>query len=247
MTTILGAAASGLVHNQAVMDVVANNLANVNTAGYKKVRALAEGAPTANAAPDGSRLGVATTTRDLLFGAGAFLAGSGPLHFALTDDSFLVVRDLDGGPAYTRLGALELDAEGNVTVQGGRLLEPPVALPPDVMAPAIDAAGQITATDAAGVRQVYGQVAVARFTNPQGLERRGAGLYRPTVNSGSITTGTPGDGAFGALNPGVVEGSNVDLAEELAAMLVAQRAYQASARTFSVGDQMLALATNLTR
>ncbi|MCC6381744.1 MAG: flagellar hook basal-body protein [Dehalococcoidia bacterium] len=247
MTTILGAAASGLVHNQAVMDVVANNLANVNTAGYKKVRALAEGAPTPGLSPQQTRLGVAATTRDLLFSAGALLPGAGPLHFAFTDDSFLVVHERDGALAYTRVGALELDGEGNVTAQGGRLLEPPATLPAGVTAPAIDAAGQITALDAAGVRQLYGQVTVARFENPQGLGQLGEGLYAPTVNSGPPTSGTPGDGSFGPLNAGVVEGSNVELAEEFAAMLVAQRAYQASARTFSVGDQMLALATNLTR
>ncbi|MBI2764424.1 MAG: flagellar hook-basal body protein [Chloroflexi bacterium] len=247
MTTILGAAASGMAYNQNVLDVVANNLANVNTAGFKAVRALAEGTPNADYETGGGRLGVSGTTFDPIFRAGAPQDTGDRLHFAISDDSFFRVQDADGSIAYTRFGALTADAAGNVTAFRGRFLVPPVTVPEGLSSPAVDQSGAITATDDTGAVQVIGQVGVVRFVNPQGLEELGDGLYRETVNSGALTEGIPGDGSFATIRPGSIESSNVDAAQEFTSMLIAQRAYQASARTFSVGDQMLSVATNLTR
>lgn len=245
MTTILGAAASGLVHNQNVMDVVANNIANVNTFAFKRTRALAEGRPDAAATADTMRMGVAETTRDLVFDNSAVQPTDDPLHFAIQDDAFFRVHDLDGSVAYTRFGQLSADSAGNITAYGGRFPEPPVIVPEGLHHPAIGQNGEITAEDDAGNRQVIGQLALVRFTNPQALQTLGDGLYRETVNTGAITEGQPGDGSFGAVLPGTLEGSNVDVAEEFTNMIIAQRAYQASAKTFSIGDEMLAVAAGL--
>jgi len=246
MTTILGAAASGMQHHAQVIDAVAHNLANVNTAAFKKTRALNEGAPSTTAEPGSPRMGVALTALDVIPAQGAVQQTGDPLHFALQDGSYFRVRDFDGSLAYTRLGALGVDGAGNVLAYGGRFLEPPITLPTGSRQPAIDEFGVVTAIDTDGARQEVGRVGLVRFTNPQGLEETGDGLYRESANSGALTEGTPGADGFSTLLTGVLEGSNVDIAEEFTTMLIAQRAYQASAKTFSVGDQMLAIATNLT-
>jgi flagellar basal-body rod protein FlgG len=247
MTTILAAAASGMVYGQNVLDVVGNNLANVNTFGFKKSRAVAEGRPDALATPDTMRMGVADTTQDLIFSAAAPQTTGDPLHFSIQDDTFFRVSDIDGSTAYTRFGALGLDSAGNITAFHGRLLQPPLTLPAGLSNPAIGSNGEITAIDANGAAQAVGQITLVRFTNPQGLLALGDGLYRETVNTGQTTEGTPGSDGFAQVTTGALEGSNVDVAEEFTTMILAQRAYQAAAKTYSVGDEMLSVATNLTR
>ena len=207
---------------------------------------MAEGRPDATATPDTSRLGVADTTRDIIFTGAAAQMTDDPLQFAIQDDTFFRVRDIDGTAAFTRFGKLSADAAGNITAFHGRFLDPPVTLPDGMTQPSIDQAGVITAVDPDGVHQTIGQLTMVRFTNAQGLETMGEGLYRETVNSGSQVEGLPGSSGFSALMPGALEGSNVDIAEEFTNMIIAQRAYQACAKTFSVGDAMLDLATKLT-
>jgi len=247
MTTILGASVSGMIQNQTLMDTVANNLANVNTFAFKKSRTLAEGVPDNSMASDSSRLGVAQTTTDLVFNPAAVQTTSDKLQFSVQDDTFFPVQDTDGSTAYTRLGDLTSDGAGNITATGGRFLQPPVQVPTGMTSPAIDANGVITAIDSSGTAQPIGQVTLTRFTNPQGLLALGSGLYRATVNTGATTTGTPGSPGFATIMPGTLEGSNVDAAEEFTNMLIAQRAYQASLKSFTIGDEMLQVATNLTK
>jgi len=246
MTTILGASVSGMIQNQTVMDSVANNLANVNTFAFKKTRTLAEGVPDNTAAADGSRLGVAQTTTDLIFNPAAVQRTDDNLQFSIQDDTFFPVQDTDGSTVYTRLGDLSSDGAGNITAIGGRLLQSPVQVPAGMTSPAIDANGVITAIDSTGTAQPIGQITLTRFTNAQGLQAVGSGLYRDTVNTGATTTGTPGSPGFATIMPGTLEGSNVDTAEEFTNMLIAQRAYQASLKSFTIGDEMLQVATNLT-
>lgn len=247
MPTILGAAASGMSHNQQVLDVVGHNLANVNSAAFKKVRPMAEGVPDPTQTPTSTRLGVAQTTKDFIFQVGIQERTEQPLHFAINDDAFFQVQDFDGSTVFTRFGALGVDADGNVTAFRGRFLEPPVTVPDGLVDTRIDAAGVITAADETGSRQEIGRISLFRFGNPQGLEALGDGLFRETANSGEVVAGEPGDGTFQPIAVGAIEGSNVNMAEEFTNMLIAQRAYQACAKTFSIGDQMLQLATNLTQ
>jgi len=251
MPTILAAAASGLIHNQDVLDTVAHNLANVNTAGFKAFRALHEGRPEPPAGPDTGRLGVAATTRDLLLDSAALLASDSPLHAAIQDNAFFIVRGEDGEPLYTRYGGFQLDAEGTLVDYGGRIIPgadgQPLRLPAGWTGPALDASGNLTALDENGERQEIGRLQVARFANPAALEIVGGGFYRPTANTGELLVGAPGDEGFAPLRTGTLESSNVDMAQEFVAMVVAQRAYSACARTFAVGDAMLELATRINR
>lgn len=247
MPNILGAAASGMVHNQDVLDVVGHNIANVNSYAYKKFRPLHEGIPTPQVDPDAGRLGVAETTRDLVFSQAATQITENPLHFAIEDDAFLRVQDFDGRIVYTRFGGLESDVAGNILAFKGRGLEPAIQMPEGWTQPAVDQFGIVSAIDETGARQEIGQVTLAKFRNPQALETLGDGLYEDTANTGEITVGAAGSEGFAALRPGALEGSNVDVAEEFTNMIIAQRAYTACAKTFSVGDEMLALATKITQ
>ncbi|MEO8538505.1 MAG: flagellar hook basal-body protein [bacterium] len=247
MPTILGAAASGMAHNQNKLDVIGHNVANVNSYAFKKFRALHEGLAQPQVDPDAGRLGVAETTRDLIFSQAATQVTENPLHFAIEDDSFLRVQDPSGRIVYTRFGGLEADQDGNISAFHGRPLEPPIQMPPGWILPAVDQFGSVSAVDETGVRQDLGQVTLAKFRNPQALEILGDGMYADTANTGEITVGTAGVEGFAALRPGALEGSNVDIAEEFTNMIVAQRAYTACAKTFSVGDEMLALATKITQ
>lgn len=247
MPTILGAAASGLSHNQNKLDVIGHNIANVNTYAYKKFRPLHEGLPDPQAEPEGGRLGVAETTRDLVFSQAATLITENPLHFAIEDDAFLRVQDFDGRTVYTRYGGLEADVDGNILAFRGRQLEPPIQLPAGWILPQVDQSGTVSAVAENGARQEVGQLSLAKFRNPQGLEILGDGLYADSANTGNITVGIAGTEGFAALRPGALEGSNVDVAEEFTNMIIAQRAYSACAKTFGVGDEMLALATNITQ
>jgi flagellar hook protein FlgE len=246
VTTILGAAVSGIQHSSNVIDTVAHNLANASTAGFRKTRALGEGTPATAGEPGTPRLGVALTTYDVVQAPGSPLASENALHFTITDDAFFRVRDAAGGVVFTRAGALGVDAAGNVTAGDGLLLEPPLAVPAGFTSPAIDETGMVSALDGTGAREAVGRLSFVRFTNPAALEQLGSGLYGQTVNSGAPVDVMPGAGSVAALLPGTLESSNVDLAEEFTTMLIAQRAYQANVKAFSVGDQMLAIATKLT-
>ena len=251
MPTILGAAASGMVHNQNVLDAVGHNLANVNTAAFKKYRAIHEGQIDPAQEPEGGRLGAARTTIDMVLDPASLQPTGNPLHMAIEDRAFLRVEDLDGAIVYTRYGGLDTDTDGTLLAFGGRtvpdaLSGEPITIPAGWTSAAIDQTGGISAVDPDGNRQTVGQVTLASFSNPQGLEVLGDGLYRDTPNCGELTVGTPASEGFAALRPGSLESSNVDMAEEFTAMLIAQRAYSACAKTFSIGDEMLALATNIT-
>lgn len=247
MTTILAAAASGMVHNQMVLDTVGDNLANVQSAAFKRTRIVAEGRPDATRTPEMSRLGVSESTLDPIFEVGSAQMTGDELHFMLNDDSFFRVRDFDGGVAYTRLGKLSADYLGQITAFRGRELDPPIVTEPGMTAFAVDANGVLTGRTQDGTIETLGQIGLVRFMNPAGLDSLGDGLYRESVNSGATTEGFPGDGAFATVTPGALEASNVDMAHEFTEMILAQRAYQASVRAFSVGDSMLATATDLTR
>lgn len=245
MNSILGAAAAGMQHHATMLDVVANNLANANTGGFLASRVVAEGAP--NATGEGARSGVSQTTIDRVMAAGSFQPTQDPLHVAVQDDAFFRLQDLDGTIAYTRFGGFSIDASRSLILQGGRQLDPPVAIPDDHTSPSIDAAGVVSAVDPTGIRVELARIPLVRFGNPRGLESLGSGLYRQTVNAGVAVQSTPGDDGFATLAPGVLESSNVELATEFTNMLIAQRAYQANVRAFSIGDEMLAIATDLTR
>ena len=242
MPTILGAAASGMT-----LDVISHNVANANAFAFKKFRPLHEGIPSPELDPDAGRLGVAETTSDLVFSQAMTQITDNPLNFAIEDDAFLRVREWEATLIYSHWGGPGAAAEGNDSSYKAPSQKPPIAMPPLWTQPEVDPAGNVTALDVDGIRQQLGQLSFARFRNPQGLQVLGEGLYADTANTGEITVGPAGTEGFAALRPGALEGSNVDMAEEFTNMIIAQRAYSACAKTFSVGDQMLAIATNITQ
>lgn len=252
MPTILGASTSGMAHMQTALDVVAHNLANLDTAGFKKYRAIHEGVPDPLATPEGGRLGIGQTTTDLVFSPASLMVTESPLNFAIEDDSFLRVTDYDGETLYTRYGGLDVDVNGTLLAFGARPVPDietgePITVPELWTQVAIDPSGTVSAVNLEGERVDIGQVAMVKFTNAQGLEVAGEGYYRPGPNAGDILIGPAASEGFAALRPGALESSNVDMAEEITNMLIAQRTYSACAKTFAVGDEMLAIATRITQ
>jgi len=237
---------------QTALDVVAHNLSNMQTAGYKKYRAVHEGVPDPLAHPEGGRLGVGQTTSDLVFSPASVIVTESPMNFAIEDGSFMQVTDYDGATLYTRYGGLDVDVNGTVLAFGARAVPDlatgePITVPPLWTSVAIDQAGVVSALNLEGERVDVGQVAMVSFTNPKGLEMVGEGYYRLGANAGEVVIGPAASEGFAALRPGALESSNVDMAEEITNMLIAQRTYSACAKTFAVGDEMLAMATNITR
>lgn len=246
MTTPLAAAASGMQHYQAVIDVIGNNLANANTEAFKVSRALAQGAPDVQDPEEPARLGVSTTTVDVLFAPGTFVPTGSPLDFAINDGAFFRVEAQDGAVLLTRRGALGSGHGGVVATVDGFPLVPRIDVPEGYERLQVDEAGIVTAESPAGIREELGRITLVRVPNPGSLEAAGAGMYRPTGNSGALVEGFPAEAGFAPLAVGVREASNAAVAQELTNLVIALRAYQASARAFSVGDQMIASTTELT-
>ncbi len=246
MTTILGASASGMMAAQRTVDSIGSNIANSQSTAYKRERLLAEGMPDPVQDPQRARLGVSVTESDLIFAVGTAVATGDPLNFAINDDAYYRVTTNSGETAYTRNGNLGVDPAGQVTLFGQQL-DPPIAVPPGARAVQVGSDGNITAVDQQGNTLQAGEITLFRFSNPKGLRDIGGGLYTESANSGDIFGGRPGVGEFDALLTGFLEGSNVDIADEMTQMMIAQRIYTANAKSFSIGDDMLRIATQITR
>lgn len=242
--------ASGLVSQQREIDVVANNVANLQSVGYKRRRVefrdLAyRPAPAIDGAAGQERIaagrqgqGVEVSATTLILAPGQLSATGNPLDVALEGPGFLRVLLPSGETAYTRDGQLGLDAEGRLTTAGGHLIAPEVALPPGSRLAGIDELGRVSAlADGEESPRVVGQIALARFPNPEGLQSVGGSLFAPTVASGEPIVGEPGSAGFAVLRPGELEESNVEVGEELTRLIRAQRAYQLSASTIRAWDE----------
>lgn len=262
MMRALHTATTGLIGQQLNLDVVANNLANVNTTGFKKGRAdfqellyqtlQVAGAetPLGTQQPTGIQvgLGVKTMSTQRLFTQGSLQSTGNPLDMAIEGDGFFQVVRENGEIAYTRSGVFQRDSLGNIVTSAGLPLEPAVTIPEDTVQITISSSGVISvlAGGAATPTQV-GQVQLARFANPTGLTSLGGNLLAPTAASGEPVVGTPGDGAFGSVSQEFIEGSNVNIAEELVNMIVGQRAYEINSKAVQAADEMLQVAANLRR
>lgn len=257
---IFRSAVTGVRAQQVALDVLANNLANVSTTGYKgaradfrdllyeRLRAGRVGDPTAPANPaevgGGARADVITR----LFSQGALQETGRVLDLAIQGDGFFQVRTAGGQTAYTRDGAVQIDATGRLTTGAGDLIDPPVTLPEDLESLYIDQNGAIRGTRAGGAGELtLGQIQLARFTNPAGLSAVGGNLFVATANSGAPQTGNPGVNGSGTLASGYLEASNVDVGAEMTAMVQAQRAYQLNLKAVQTLDEMTGQALQLRR
>jgi flagellar basal-body rod protein FlgG len=262
MMRALWSAASGMVAQQLNVDTIANNLANVNTAGYKRQRVDFEdlmyqtmrtaGTPVAQGIqlPTGIQVGLgaraAATTK--IFDQGTFQQTGNALDLVIEGDGFFQISTPNGELAYTRAGAFKLDSSGNIVTPDGYQLEPAITIPPNAQSISVGADGTVSVTIAGQTApQSIGQITVARFANPAGLSSTGHSLFSPTAGSGNADVGAPGKDGRGFVAQGVLELSNVQVVEEMVNMITAQRAYEANSQAIKVADEMLQTANNARR
>jgi flagellar basal-body rod protein FlgG len=253
-------AATGMAAQETQLEGVSNNIANVNTTGYKRQRVefqdllyqTVRGAGTRTTettrSPTGIQLGsgvrVAGTSRT--FSQGNILVTNNPLDVAIEGSGFFVVQQSDGTPAYTRAGALQKDSQGQLVTAEGHQIDPPIVIPLDATSITIGADGTVSAVmngQAAPVE--VGQLTIANFINPAGLAAQGRNLFVATTASGEPQTGAPGGDGRGALLQGALERANVDVVEEMIGMISAQRAYEVNTKVVTTADEMLRAATQM--
>jgi flagellar basal-body rod protein FlgG len=254
----LWVAKSGLDAQQTRMAVIANNLANVNTTGFKKSRAIFEdlvyqnirqvGAQSTQNTqlPSGLQLGtgVRTVATEKLHTQGNIQQTENSLDIAVNGRGFLQILMPNGDINYTRDGSLKLDSTGQLVTSGGLPLEPSITVPNDAISVTIGRDGTVSALQPGNATPVQvGQIQTADFINPTGLEPVGENLYRESVASGSPVLGTPGEQEYGPLLQGSLETSNVNVVEELVNMIETQRAYEMNSKAISTTDQMLSFVT----
>lgn len=253
-------ASTGMSAQQTQLESISNNIANVNTNGFKKqridfqdllyqtVRAAGAETTATTRSPTGLQLGsgvrVVGTAR--IQSQGNTLVTNNPLDVAIEGEGFFVVQQHDGTPAYTRAGALQKDAQGQLVTPEGLPLDPPILVPQDSISVNIGSDGTVSAMVQGQTTPVnLGQITIATFVNPTGLHSLGRNLYIPTAASGDPIVGEPAADGRGALLQGAVEKSNVDMVEEMVGLISTQRAYEVNSKVITAADEMLATATQL--
>jgi len=265
MVRSLWTAATGMTGQQFQIDTISNNLANVNTTGFKKNRVDFEdliyqhpvlaGTPATDVSeiPTGVNVGhgVRVAGTQKLFDMGSLKSTGHKLDIAFSNTvGFFKIRTPDGTVAYQRDGSFKIDSKRQVVTSNGYLLEPRITLPKDGLLESlsINEQGEVTILIGQDVRPTrIGQINTYRFTNPAGLKAIGKNLFQETGASGGEIEGTPGINGFGSLLQGFLEMSNVNLAEEMVNMIVAQRAYESNSKAITTSDSMLATAINMKR
>jgi flagellar basal-body rod protein FlgG len=258
MNDALYIAATGMHMQQKSVDTISNNIANINTAAFKKGRVSFEdlvyrdlaGASQAIGGANPTRLfqgsGVAMTSILKSFTAGELRKTDNPSDLAVQGDGFFEVRGDDGVSAYVRGGVLSVDKDGFLTTTSGYTLRPEIQVGTDAREIKVQADGRVMARQGADGRMVeVGQMELVRFADTSGLQALGGNLYRPSERSGEPLRGRPGEDGLGTLSQGYVEASNVNLVEEMVDLMVAQRAYESSVKLIQAADEMLAMSNNL--
>jgi len=251
-------AKTGLSAQDTSLKVISNNLANVATVGFKKDRAVFEdllyqarrqpGAQNAEGAqlPTGLQLGsgVRTTGTQKLFQTGEIQITDEAFDVAINGRGFMQVTLPNGDLAYTRNGQFHLNGDNELVNADGYLIEPAITLPADVLSFSVGNTGIVEVVTAGNTDPTQiGQIQLADFVNPQGLQAIGQNLFRETAASGAPTLNNPGDGGTGILQQGSLEGSNVNAVEELVNMITTQRAYEINSKVISTADEMLSFVT----
>jgi flagellar basal-body rod protein FlgG len=260
MIRSLWIAKTGLEAQQLQMDVIANNLANVSTNGFKRSRAVFEdliyqtlrqpGAQSSQQTqlPSGLQLGtgVRPVATEKIFSQGNLQQTGNSLDMAIQGSGFFQVLLPDGTTAYTRDGAFQLDSQGQLVTASGFAVQPSITIPSDAITISVGRDGTVSVTQAgsASATQV-GTIQVANFINPAGLQSQGENLFTETASSGTASVNSPGTGGTGLLNQGFVETSNVNVAEELVNMIQTQRAYEINSKAITTSDQMLQRLTQM--
>jgi flagellar basal-body rod protein FlgG len=262
MIRALYTAASGMNAQQANIDMVAHNLANVNTSGFKKshmefedlvyqeIRVPGSATSSVGEAPIGLEIGLGTravgTSRD--FSQGNMRSTGGPLDLAIEGDGFFQITTPQGTTGYTRTGSFHRDSQGMMVTAEGYGLEPQISIPANATTVSISKDGVVSAQVAGQTAtQQLGTIEIATFQNAAGLRPLGGNLFEVTSASGEAQTGPPGLDGKGSVQQGFVEDSNVSVVEEMVNMILGQRAYEANSRVVKAADEMLAQVNNMVR
>ncbi len=255
-------AASGMNAQQANIDNIANNLANVNTTGFKKSRVdfedmvyqqiKAPGSPTSQEAEAAlgleSGLGTRAVATVRNFSIGNLRTTNNPLDLAIEGNGFFQISLPGGETGYTRAGALHLSAEGELVTADGFAVEPQISIPANALSVSISRDGIVSvALPNQNAPQQVGTIELAMFQNPAGLQARGGNIFTATSASGDPVTGVPGTDGMGMIAQGFLEDSNVSVVEEMVQMILGQRAYEANSRVIRAADEMLQQVNNLAR
>ncbi len=255
MNRTLAIARTGMDAQQMQMDVTANNLANVGVNGFKASRAVFEdliyqtlrepGAPssTQTQLPSGLQVGtgVQQVATERVLTQGNLSQTGNALDVAIQGSGYFQVLMPDGTTGYTRDGAFQTNAQGQLVTANGYVLQPPVTIPANATTTTIAADGTVSVSQPGSASTVQvGAIQLAMFPNPAGLSAKGGNIYQETAASGAAATSAPGQNAAGTLNSGYVETSNVNVVQELVNMIQTQRAYEINSKAISTADQMLA-------
>ncbi|HEX41126.1 MAG TPA: flagellar basal-body rod protein FlgG [Phycisphaerales bacterium] len=253
MLKAFSTAATGMSAQELMINVTANNLANINTNGFKRsqvdfqdllyVHLRQAGAEmfSGQASPGGMEVGsgVRAASTVKVFSPGELVNTTRPLDLAITGEGFFQISMPDGTTRYTRDGAFQKGPNGELMTATGYLLDPPITIPTDAVAVTIGKDGSVNVTDPSGTQSVVGSIQLANFPNPSGLSSEGDNLLAQTEASGTAVTGIPGNNGLGLIQGGFLEKSNVQMVTELVNLITAQRAYEVSSRAIRAGDQML--------
>ncbi|WP_120946266.1 MULTISPECIES: flagellar basal-body rod protein FlgG [Helicobacter] len=262
MLRSLYSATTGMLGQQTHIDTTSNNIANVNTVGFKKQRAdfndlfyqalQYAGTSTSDTtkSPNGIEvgLGVRTSSVTKMFSQGSPKETENNLDIAITGKGFFQIQMPDGSIAYTRAGNFKIDDQGNMVTTEGYLLIPQITFPQDTTQISIGVDGTVSVTQGnASTSNVIGQITLANFINPAGLHALGDNLLAVTSASGPAIVGNPNGDGYGQLRQGFLELSNVRLVEEMTDLITAQRAYEANSKTIQTADNMLQTVNSLKR
>ena len=254
MNDSLYIAATGMQAQQQNIDAIANNLANVSTAGFKKGRVNFQEmmhvdpkqAAGGSVAPLGLGISVGSVAKD--FTPGALTQTGAQLDLAINGAGFIEVTLADGSRGYTRGGALQVSKDNYLATAAGHVLKPSIHVPANAAAIQIGADGKVSIRSSAnGPLTEVGQIELANFANPSALGALASGVYAPTEGSGEANYARPGNQGLGLLAQGALENSNVNLVDEMVTLMVAQRAYEMSSKVIQASDEMMALTNNLRR
>lgn len=260
MIRSLWIAKTGLDAQQTNLDVISHNLANVSTNGYKRQRAVFEdllyqtmrqpGAQSSQQTqiPSGLQLGTGarTVATERIFTQGSLQRTENALDIAINGGGFFQIQMPDGTLAYTRDGAFQKDNTGQIVTSNGYPLSPPITIPADSISVTVSRDGIVSVLQQGQTTPAQvGNIQLANFVNVGGLQSMGENLFTETASSGAPTPNTPGTNGTGLLNQGMVETSNVNVAEELVSMIQAQRAFEMNSKAVTTSDQMLARLSQL--
>jgi flagellar basal-body rod protein FlgG len=250
----LAIAATGMKVQQTNVEVIANNIANINTTSFKRSRAeftdllyqaeRAAGAPSRggqDAVPEGAQIGLGARTAAVrnLHMQGALTNTGNKLDLALNGRGWFQIAGANGESLYTRAGAFNKNATGQIVTVDGYVVQPAMTIPTDASDVVVNETGQVyVRAGTQSTLQLIGQLTVASFTNDAGLEPLGGNLYRETTASGTAVVGVPGDPGIGTVHQGYLENSNVDPVKEITELIAAQRSYEMNSKVIQAADEM---------